>query len=275
MKIYDCFLYNGEQDLAEIRFHELDSRVDYFVIVESNTTFSGKTKKYLFNTDNFQKFKHKIRYYPVTDGKADYSKKDYWTYFSYEQMYREFYLRNSIALGLSDAEPNDIVLLSDVDEIPALSDMDLSNDLFIFKQDCMQLKLNLLNPGLNPFYGSKGVRYQYLGWPAEFRIHDRPHIKMNLYKDLKKQIIQRGGWHFSYCSSVQDILYKVSSYAHNERAEFISPQHIDDCIINKKDIWGGRFNYALNTDRLLPYDVKNLPAYIQNNIDRFKDLLSL
>ena len=144
MKIYDCFLYNGEQDLAEIRLHELDSRVDYFVIVESNTTFSGKTKEYLFNTNNFQKFKHKIRYCPVTDGKADYSKKDYWTYFSYEQMYREFYLRNSIVLGLSDAEPNDIVLLSDVDEIPALSDMDLSNDLFIFKQDCMQLKLNLL-----------------------------------------------------------------------------------------------------------------------------------
>jgi beta-1,4-mannosyl-glycoprotein beta-1,4-N-acetylglucosaminyltransferase len=57
MKIYDCFLYNGEQDLAEIRFHELDSRVDYFVIVESNTTFSGQNKEYLFNTDNFQKFK--------------------------------------------------------------------------------------------------------------------------------------------------------------------------------------------------------------------------
>jgi hypothetical protein len=74
---------------------------------------------------------------------------------------------------------------------------------------------------------------------------------------------------------VKDILYKVSSYAHNERAEFISPQHIDDCIINKKDIWGGQFNYALNTDRLLPYDIKKLPAYVQNNIDRFKDLLSL
>jgi beta-1,4-mannosyl-glycoprotein beta-1,4-N-acetylglucosaminyltransferase len=190
-------------------------------------------------------------------------------------MYREFYLRNRIGLGLSDADPNDIILLSDADEIPVLSDMDLSNDLFIFKQDCMQLKLNLLNPGLTPFYGSKGIRYQYLGWPAEFRIHDRPYIKMDMYNNLKKQIIQSGGWHFSYCSSVKDILYKVSSYAHNERAEFISPQHIDDCIINKKDIWGGQFNYALNTDRLLPYDIKKLPAYVQNNIDRFKDLLSL
>ena len=49
MKIYDCFLYNGEQDIAEMRFHELDSYVDCFVIVESNTTFSGQSKEYLFN----------------------------------------------------------------------------------------------------------------------------------------------------------------------------------------------------------------------------------
>ncbi len=273
MKIYDCFLYNGERDLAEIRFHQLDSQVDYFVVVESNTTFSGLPKQYLFDADSFPSFKHKIRYYPVPDGMADYRNKDYWTYFSYEQMYREFYLRNSIGLGLSDARPNDIVLLSDADEIPVLAQMDLGHDLFYFKQDCMQLKLNLLNPGLTPFYGTKGVRYQYLGWPSELRIHDRPGVKVPAYDGLDKQIIQGGGWHFSYCASVKDILYKVSAYSHNERADLISQQHIEHCIAEKKDIWGGRFNYAHDTDQLSLYHMDKLPAHIQNNAERFKHLL--
>jgi len=67
----------------------------------------------------------------------------------------------------------------------------------------------------------------------------------------------------------------VSAYSHNERAEFISAQHINDCILKKKDIWGGMFNYAQNTNRLLSYTISKLPVYVQNNKDRFKNLLSL
>ena len=65
LKVLDAVLMSSELDLLEIRMNELDSVVDYFLIVESNATFTGLPKEtyFAFNHDRFSKFQHKIVYH--------------------------------------------------------------------------------------------------------------------------------------------------------------------------------------------------------------------
>ena len=105
--IYDCFSYWDEDLLLDLRLNILDNYVDYFVIVEGNKTWQNNPKKLRFEIDKFKKFKNKIIYVPVTnlpDGEDPYL--------------RENYQRNAIVNGLNNANDNDLIIISDLDEIP-------------------------------------------------------------------------------------------------------------------------------------------------------------
>ena len=272
MKIFDCVIYNGEDHLLDIRLNELD--VDYFIIVESDIAFSGEHKGYRFDPTKFSKYKNKIRYIPIGDEKADYKNKNYYPVFKMEKWQREFGIRNAILKGLYDCEPDDLIVLSDVDELPNLSLIDGQHDMFIFKQISCQFKFNFKNPGLTPHYGSKAIKYKYLGLPCEFRIHDQTHLGMTSYDNLKTKKIINGGFHFSFCLSPSKIIEKVSFYSHNERRATISAEHIKQCIENKLDIWNGNFNYVKHTRKLTLLPIDCLPEYIKNNLEKFKDFLA-
>ena len=105
--IYDCFSYWDEDLLLELRLNILDKIVDHFVIVEGNKTWQNNSKELKFDIRKFQKFKNKIIYIPVTDlpdGEDPYL--------------RENHQRNSISRGIKNAKDDDIILISDLDEIP-------------------------------------------------------------------------------------------------------------------------------------------------------------
>ena len=105
--IYDCFSYWDEDLLLDLRLNILNKFVDYFVIVEGNKTWQNNPKKLKFDIKNFNNFKNKIIYVPVTDlpdGEDPYL--------------RENYQRNAIVNGLSNANDNDLIIISDLDEIP-------------------------------------------------------------------------------------------------------------------------------------------------------------
>ena len=105
--IYDCFSYWDEDLLLDLRLNILDNYVDYFVIVEGNKTWQNNPKKLRFEIDKFKKFKNKIIYVPVTDlpdGEDPYL--------------RENHQRNAIVNGLNNANDNDVIIISDLDEIP-------------------------------------------------------------------------------------------------------------------------------------------------------------
>lgn len=115
--IYDCFLYYDEDMLLDIRLHTLANVVDKFVIVESKFTFTGRPKPLNFNIEKFKAFADKIIYVvndteptklPGTKYSPDYEV-DPWEV--------EANHRNSIMQGLVDAKPDDIIIVSDVDEI--------------------------------------------------------------------------------------------------------------------------------------------------------------
>ena len=105
--IYDCFSYWDEDLLLDLRLNILNEFVDHFVIVEGNKTWQNNKKDLKFNINNFNKFKNKIIYIPVTDmpdGDNPYI--------------RENFQRNCISRGLQNAKKDDLIIISDLDEIP-------------------------------------------------------------------------------------------------------------------------------------------------------------
>ena len=109
MKIYDCFSYWDEDLLLDLRLNILNKYVDYFVIVEGNKTWQNNFKKLRFNIENFKEFKNKIIYVPVENMPEGDNP---WV--------RENFQRNCIERGLSTAAQNDLIIISDLDEIPNL-----------------------------------------------------------------------------------------------------------------------------------------------------------
>ena len=114
MKFFDCFMYNNEDLILDVRLNSLDKYIDKFVIVEAKQNHQGKKKdRFNFEINNFKKFKDKIKYLKIENFPDQYSS---WQ--------RENFQRNFITKGLLDANDDDFVIISDIDEIPNLEYLD-------------------------------------------------------------------------------------------------------------------------------------------------------
>ena len=105
MKFYDCFIYNNEDLILDIRFNILNQYVEKFVLVESRVDHQGNKKKLNFDKKKFKEFENKIEYLVVDNFPNDFSS---WQ--------RENYQRNYISEGLKNAKEDDYIIISDVDE---------------------------------------------------------------------------------------------------------------------------------------------------------------
>ena len=154
MKIFDCFMYFDEEQVLDLRLNVLYQNVDYFVIVESTYNHKGEKRNLLFNSKKFEKFSDKIIYLvydkipqlvePIkeTDNEKEKDGK-----YIMNALYRENAQRDFILEGLKSAKKDDLILISDVDEIPKLSSVNLNqikNEIILFKQDMFYYKYNLL-----------------------------------------------------------------------------------------------------------------------------------
>lgn len=242
-QIYDCFCYFNEDLLLELRLETLWNHVDYFVIVESVYTISGNPKPLNYKPSLFKKYLSKIRYLVVNDYPEGLS--DAWR--------NERFQRNYIANGLLDAKPTDWIMISDVDEIPRPEAIALFNPAQFkrgdFEQDAYAYYLNnrCQQNGENVFwYGSKITTYnhfQHFFKCAEsvrsFKIKGvLGFIYRKLLKKQSIQIIKHGGWHFTWIASIEKIILKIESYAHQEYniKEYKSPELIQSKIAEGFDI---------------------------------------
>ena len=153
MAIYDCFQYFNEDHIVDLRLNILNEYVDYFVISESTKTHQGKDKKINFDITKFSKFKDKINFV-VADFKENINFKNH----TGGESPIEQHQRNSLIEGIKDASSDDLIILSDSDEIPDLSKLSLikNNKKFIaFSQKMFMYKLNLLNVEESGWIGSK------------------------------------------------------------------------------------------------------------------------
>ena len=266
MKIYDCFQFFNEENVLDLRFNILDEFVDFFVIVESTTDHQGNEKKLNFNIKKFKKFEKKIIYVVVQDTLDSVKKAHIGQNSSVER-----YQRNSILRGLKNSHDNDLIIISDVDEIPDLNKLNLFDKkkrYAVFLQKKFDYKLNLLNETEGDWHGSKICLKKNLKspqWLRDLKFKKYPFWRIDKIRDL--QIIKDGGWHFSYLQSTENILKKISSFSHGEhnKPEFANLKSIEESIRMKKNIFGLKFSYKkIDIDH-------TFPKYIIENKEKFKE----
>ena len=115
MKLVDCFMYFDEDLILDIRLNILKEFVDFFVICEATMDHAGNKKKLNFKIENFPKFKDKIRYLIVDDMPENIGKfKKNWE----QAPIRDQFQRNSLVKGYRDFDEEDLIMISDIDEIP-------------------------------------------------------------------------------------------------------------------------------------------------------------
>ena len=241
MAIYDCIQYFNEDHILDLRFHILNDKIDYFVVSESTKTHQGKEKKLNFNLNNFDKFKKKIIYVVADyDGKIDFV--------SHEggESKIEQHQRNSLMKGIEKADENDLIILSDSDEIPDLDKLrliDKRKKFIAFSQSMYMYKLNLQNLEESNWIGSRITKKKNIDSMQKLRnlkFKDYPFWRL----DKRSFQIIKGGWHFSFLQTPEDIAKKISSYSHGEfnLEENTNIKNIENKIKNNADIFDRNIN---------------------------------
>ena len=293
MKIYDCSMYFDEEVVVDVRLNTLDKFVDYFVIVESKFTHKGDPRDLKFNHKKFEKFKNKIIYLIYDENpkklKEINSKDDVFEKtkkYIFNAICRENGQRNYIENGLVEAENEDIILISDVDEIPDLSKINfnkLDEKIIIFEQNMFYYKFNLHLPDLI-WGGTKGCKKKHLINPQWLRnIKNRGYSFFRIdalfskIKYMSVKIINNGGWHFTNIKTAEEIRNKLKSYLHHREFDVdpISVEDINEIIDNKIAIYDlnvdKRSNKFGNGKKLENYEINSLPKYLQNNSEKYKE----
>jgi beta-1,4-mannosyl-glycoprotein beta-1,4-N-acetylglucosaminyltransferase len=236
MKIFDCFTFFNEVDLLEFRLKLLDKQVDYFVIAESNLTHSGQSKSYNFPEakEQFKPWQHKIIYLPVeqsTEGLLFEEQKKYNPGSAAWKL--ENGQRNALLKAATYMEDTDMVLLSDLDEIPS------------------PLAIKKAISNIKPVAFSMLFHYYFLNcqgagedrwWKGCIAATARQ------FKEISPQGLRNkrdvfpsladAGWHFSFLGGTEKIKQKLQATAHTEynKDEYLSEEHIKEMVAKRKDI---------------------------------------
>ena len=207
-------MYFDEDLVLDIRLNTLSDKVDKFIIVEATKNHAGEDKKLNFKIENFSKFKDKISYIVVDDMPVNVvSPKKGW----HENHTRDQFQRNAIERGYRDFSDEDLIMISDIDEIPnpkKFEEFNVKNKYACFLQKNFQSKINLLNISDEDWPGTKICKKKYLKspqWLRDIKTKKKPFWK---FFSKKIQLINNGGWHFSFLKTPESIKNKIISYYH-------------------------------------------------------------
>ena len=296
MNIYDCFMYFDEDMLLDLRLNVLNDHVKKFIISEATYTHNGSPKKLNFDINKFRKFKDKIEYIIVdkqpssifqlteNENAEERGKK-----LILNGMARDYFQRESLKRGLVETSDDDLILISDLDEIPNMDKIDISkinNSIVIFEQKMFYYKLNLFYEEYT-WLGTKAVKKKKFispQWLRNIKGKKYPKWRIDTFFSKKKysnvKIIEDGGWHFSNIKTAKMLNHKFKSYLHHiefDKAE-IDENDIQKLINDKQAVYNlavdQRGNKVGNGTILENFDNKKLPLYIQKNLEKFKDWLN-
>ena len=261
MAIYDCFQYFDEDHMVDLRLNILNQYVDYFVISESTKTHQGGNKKINFDIKKFSNFKDKIKFIV-----ADYNKEiDFKKHVGGESPIEQ-HQRNSLIRGIEDASSEDLIILSDSDEIPdltKLNEINKNKKFTAFSQKMFMYKMNLQNIDESNWIGSKMTKKKNITTMQNLR-----NLKFKKYPfwriDKNNLQIIKGGWHFSFLQTPKQILNKIKSFSHGEfNSNSINEKVIEEKIIKNEDIFDrGKKLKKVKLD-------SSYPNYILENKEKF------
>jgi len=287
MAIYDCFTFFNELELLELRLNVLNDIVDHFVLVEADMTFSNHKREFLFE-EKFNWFKdhlNKIIYVKVEDMPDSTNPWDL-----------EYYQRNCIMRGLKKAQPEDLVLISDIDEIPdpeAIKALFRGRgtivNLLPFRNPIKIVKriLDFSSSLCRPYHGieilektpvcfKQRLFYYFLNCQSPLSWNGTVILKAKNLESPQKlrdqlKVLPRllnGGWHFSYLGGVEKIMDKINSYSHTElnTPQINTKNFIEKKIENGEGIFGQTKLKCQN--KFVKID-SGFPCYIKALIEKY------
>lgn len=242
MRIYDCFAFFNELDLLELRLETLQDVVDIFVIVESTHTFSGMEKplNYRDNEERYAKWHDKIRYIVVDNMPHQEPCR------GQHRWDNDYFQKDQLVKGIADAEPNDVIMFSDLDEIPkpeivqeaasrpGITCLVMHSHHFFLNWLC---NTNWRGTVVAPYSRFKQVLPRYL------------REKRHSFSEIRD-----AGWHFTYMGGPDKVEYKINSFAHSEfdTPQFNNQEHISASMDGKQDLWGNHNLEVLPLDDRFP-----------------------
>ncbi|MFN7727915.1 MAG: hypothetical protein ACK5P7_02030 [Bdellovibrio sp.] len=274
MKVYDCFAFFNEMELLQLRLRELNDVVDYFVLVEATRTFQKKEKPLYFeqNKERFREFLPKIRHIVVDEYPTFWTKFRPVTTWHYDNHQKEGVLK-----GLENAAPDDLIIFSDLDEIPLASKVrEYKNKpgIRVFEQFQSYYFLNYVCTHINDYDGKAVAQRNFAGfgrWRGTVMLEKKLITTMKAvrnYRDAEGShitVIPDSGWHFSYMGGLENVIYKIQSWTHQEynNEKYNTKEKVLANIQAGRDLFDEGMKYELfdiNTPKLpFPQELKDHP----------------
>ena len=276
--VYDCIPFFNELDILKLRLNILNPLVDKFIIEEATVTFSGEPKELCFqkNKEMFREFLPKIEYIVVDDSPADVT-----------THVRDNFQKNALEKGLKDASDKDVIILSDVDEIPnprvlagIIRDFDpgkvyhLAQRMFYCFINMEEISGNLLSitgefPAVERkmWLGTKIFSKSSIPSGGIIRLREAPTTAPNAVR------VADGGWHFGYMGSRQEtdvskrIGTKVVAAAHQEYNNQDILAEARDRLILGQDMFGRNAEF-----KRVEVD-ETYPEYLLSHIEEYRYLI--
>ncbi|MBE8955431.1 MAG: hypothetical protein SR2Q5_07205 [Quinella sp. 2Q5] len=277
MKIYDCFTFFNELELLELRLETFYDIVDCFVIVEADRTHADVPKPFNFyeHVADFRKYLPKIHYI-MDRSRVPYRGVGDWSL--------ENHQRNNIIKGLEDAEPDDLIMVGDVDEFPdpatlktlreSFTDPNKFVDFIAFYDTTPYTKGKLVpfHSGmrinnfldLSPVGCQQNFHCYYFDWVCrhlpwsgtvigKFKFMKKPQAFRNARESLPR--IVKGGWHFSNMGGIDKVLQKMAAAVEcvelsAKDAKYLDRDYVEQAMANGK--------YFQTAAKFVPCDVSEI-----------------
>lgn len=254
-KVYDCFLFFNELEMLELRFSELYDYVDKFVLVEATTTHQSNPKPLHFqdNREKFKAFYDKIIHVVVDDLPA-----------SSDAMTNERYQRNCIFRGLTHCVASDIIIVSDVDEIPTPESINYyrNNKLYDIRKLDQQFSYYFINYIAN-------IRWSLAFISSYHNIKNNDLTKIRRSKVKPRKVLPNGGWHFSYLGGIDKIITKLEAFSHADlnTAQYKDKDWLINCLNRGEDL------FERNNLRYEPVLIDDsFPKHVVENVEYYKQI---
>lgn len=234
--IIDALPFFNEYDILEFRLRLLWDKVDRFVIVEADHTFSGKPKPWNFSEHayHFEWAREKIVYHKhrmklVWDG----SNPPAFTDASHPCWHAEYEQRGAIVDACAGFSDDDTLLISDCDEIPSHSVFERLPSLV--RWEPVALRQHLF------FYNLSCLRKEQWNGTIVTTVGTAREQGTQVLRCLRNTlpVVDEGGWHLSYFTDAAGIAEKIHSFSHREydKPEFTDEAHIRSCMAESKDLY--------------------------------------
>ncbi|XP_031481510.1 uncharacterized protein LOC116251399 [Nymphaea colorata] len=268
-RVFDAVLFNNEVDMLTIRWKELYPYISHFVLLESNSTFTGRVKPFVYQNNRHQfEFVEPRLTYGTIGGRFKKGENPF-----VEEAYQRVALDHLLRIaGIMD---DDLLIMSDVDEIPSRHTINLL-------RWCDEIP-PVLHLQLRNYLYSFQFPVDYKSWRASVHRYQAGKTRYAHFRRTD-DLLADSGWHCSFCfRHISEFIFKMKAYSHVDRIRFshyLNPSRIQSVICQGADLFDmlpEEYTFKEIIAKLGPikssYSAVHLPYYVIENADKYKFLL--